>query len=61
MNEACENCIHCKELYKPPSFGQKAMYGLCCTLFIHEDMVMYLDNGKSLCECFKAKEGGLNG
>ena len=55
MIEACENCVHCKELYRPPSFRRKALYGFCCTLFVNEDRVMYLEDGKSLCECFEER------
>lgn len=56
MIEACENCVHCRELYAPPTFKRKAWYGLCCTLFLDENSVMYLEDGKSLCECFTERK-----
>ena len=52
-NEKCRNCVHCKELYFPPTLYKKAVYSNCCTLFIGEGSVMYLSDTESMCECFK--------
>lgn len=52
MVEACENCKHCRELYFPPTMKTDARHEYCCTLFLDENSVMYLDTVKSLCECF---------
>lgn len=56
MDERCCKCKHCKDLYIPPILNRKAKHLLCCTLFVQEDRVMYLDNGNSTCECFTERK-----
>ena len=57
MEERCENCKFCCELYTPPTINSDAKHEYCCTLFLEENRVMWLGNDiYSLCECFTEKK-----
>ena len=60
MAEMCSDCKYCKVLYVPPLRESKAEFLSCCTLFLSENQVMYLDYTDCYCECFAKKDGGLN-
>lgn len=53
MEEKCENCRFCYTLYIPPTINSEQKYEYCCTLFLDEGSIMYLDNDvNNMCECF---------
>ena len=55
-NESCATCIHCHELYIPPTMKSKALHLKCCTLFYSEKSIMLLEDTNGQCECYQNKE-----
>lgn len=56
MEERCENCKFCCEFYTPPTLSTKAKHEYCCTLFLHENSIMYLGNNlHGMCECYDGR------
>ena len=55
--ECCAKCKFCCEFYTPPTKTTEAKHEYCCTLFLHENSVMYLGMDiLGMCECFDERK-----
>lgn len=59
MMEECKNCKYYAWLYVPPlnEYESIPKNAFVCTYFLRSDgQVMYLGNGKGMCECFTERK-----